>query len=97
MTRSCARTGRTQREPTSNRPSVRAETSPDRRLWTKRDVAQRLQVTTRTVERLRIPCVALPARGTRPIVRYDPGEVKARVALRKSRTLLKIQDGIRHG
>lgn len=63
--------------------------SNDERLWTKREVAEYLSVTTRSVERLGIPRVAMPARGARPIVRYDPAEVKAWVAKRKSRTLLQ--------
>lgn len=63
--------------------------SNDERLWTKREVAEYLCVTTRSVERLGIPRVAMPARGARPIVRYDPAEVKAWVSKRKSRTLLQ--------
>lgn len=63
----------------------------DERLWSKKEVAEFLgNVSTRTVERLDIPRVNLPsARGKkRPIVLYDPAEVKAWVAKRKSRTLL---------
>lgn len=61
----------------------------DERLWTKKEVAEYLGVTTRSVERLGVPRVAMPARGVRPIVRYDPAEVKAWVGKKKSRTLLQ--------
>lgn len=60
----------------------------DERLWTKKEVAEYLGVTTRSVERLGVPRVAMPARGRRPIVRYDPAEVKAWVEKKKSRSLL---------
>jgi hypothetical protein len=60
----------------------------DERLWTKKEVAEYLGVTTRSVERFSIPRVAMPARGKKPIVRYDPAEVKAWVTNRKSRSLL---------
>lgn len=45
------------------------------RLLTKRQVADVLGVGVRTVERLRIPRVAIPSTGNRPIVRYDPDVV----------------------
>lgn len=49
----------------------------DERLWTKAEVAEYLGVTTRTVERLRIPRVQLPGTKRRPIVRFRPDQVKA--------------------
>lgn len=61
------------------------EATTDTPLWTKREVAAYLGVGVRTVERLRIPRVAMPARGSKPIVRYDPAEVKAFVDRSRSR------------
>jgi hypothetical protein len=60
------------------------------RLWNKRELAQYLRVSIRSLERLDIPRIALTGRGaTRPIVRYDPAEVKAWIEKKKSRTLLR--------
>ena len=60
----------------------------DERLWNRREVAEYLGVTPKSVSRLSIPRVTIQGRGERPMVRYDPAEVKAWVAARKSRTLL---------
>ena len=60
------------------------------RLWNKRELAQYLRVSIRSLERLDIPRIALTGRGaTRPIVRYDPAEVKAWIEKKKLRTLLR--------
>ncbi len=60
----------------------------DERLWTRREVAEYLGVAVRSIAALGVPRVALQGSGQRPIVRFDPAEVKAWVAHRKSRTLL---------
>lgn len=57
----------------------------DERLWSKHDVAEYLGVDVRTVTRLRIPRVAMPGRGKKPIVRFDPSQVKAWVESNKTR------------
>jgi len=54
-------------------------------LWTKRELAAYLGVTVRAVERMPIPRVALPGRGKKPIVRYDPAQVRAWVDAMRSR------------
>lgn len=46
-------------------------------LWTKRQVAEYLNINVRSVERLRIPRVAMPMTGKRPVVRFDPVDVRA--------------------
>jgi hypothetical protein len=48
----------------------------DEPLWTKKDVAKFLAVNVRTVERMAIPRVPLPGTGRKPIVRYDPAQVR---------------------
>jgi len=58
------------------------------RLWTKRDVADYLGVNVRTVERMpipRIPILVTP--GRRPIVRYDPEQVRVWVDRWRTRQL----------
>jgi hypothetical protein len=49
----------------------------EEKLWTKREVAEHLALNIRTVERMAIPRVTLPGAGARPIVRYDPVQVRA--------------------
>lgn len=61
----------------------------DERLWTKADVAEYLGVNKRTVERLAIPRIPIPVTGKRPIVRYDPVQVKAWVDGKRTRKLEK--------
>lgn len=61
------------------------------RFWSKRELAEYLGVTVRAVERMSIPRVTLPGRGTRPIVRYDPAQVRAWVDARRSRPIASIQ------
>lgn len=59
-------------------------TSETKRLWRKRDVADFLDCDIRTVERLAIPRVPIRvAPGKRPMVRYDPDEVRAWIEKRK--------------
>lgn len=54
-------------------------------LWTKKDVAAFLKVDVRTVERLGLPRVPIEvAPGKRPMVRYDPAEVREWVERRKA-------------
>lgn len=59
----------------------------DEPLWRKKDVAAYLGVNVRTVERMPIPRVAMPVTGRRPIVRFDPVQVRAWVDARRSRKL----------
>lgn len=61
----------------------------DERLWTKRDVAEYLGVNVRTVERMAIPRVSMRITGRRPVVRYDPAQVKEWVDARRSKKLLR--------
>lgn len=62
---------------------------PTEALWTARQTAEFLGLTERTLRRISVPRVAIYAHpGARPIVRYDPAEVRAWVEARKSRTLL---------
>jgi hypothetical protein len=56
-------------------------------LWTKRDVAAHLAVNVRTVERLPIPRIPIQVTGKRPIVRFDPAQVKAWVDARRTRAV----------
>ncbi len=58
-------------------------------LWTKRELAEYLGVTVRAVERMPVPRVTLPGRGKKPIVRYDPAQVRAWIDARRSRPLAK--------
>jgi hypothetical protein len=61
--------------------------TPDERLWTKRDVADYLGVNVRTVERMPIPRIPIMVTGKRPVVRYDPAQVKAWVDKKRTRKL----------
>lgn len=56
-------------------------------LWTKRELADFLGLTVRAVERMPVPRVELPGRGKKPIVRYDPVQVRAWVDAKRSRPL----------
>lgn len=58
------------------------------RLWTKADVARYLHVNVRTVERLAIPRVHLPATGRRPIVRFRPEQVRAWAEAKSTRAVV---------
>ena len=49
----------------------------DERLWTISHVAEHLGVSVKAARRMAIPCVTLPSSGKRPIVRYDPIQVRA--------------------
>ena len=57
----------------------------EEKLWTKRDVAALLNVDVRTVEGMAIPRVRLPATGKKPIVRFDPVQVRAWIEAQKTR------------
>lgn len=59
----------------------------DEKLWTKRDVAEYLGLNVRTVERMPIPRIPIVVAGKRPVVRYDPVQVKAWVDKRRTRTV----------
>ena len=60
----------------------------DESLWTKRDIARYLQVDVRTVERMAIPRIPIVlVDGQRPIVRYDPVQVRAWIDARRTRKL----------
>lgn len=48
----------------------------DDRLWSKTEVARFLGVSYRTVERMVIPRLRIPGAGSRPLVRYDPLQVR---------------------
>lgn len=61
----------------ANHDDDRAELRMTESLWTKHDVAAFLGVTVRTVESMAIPRVRMPATGRKPIVRFDPDEVRA--------------------
>ena len=54
-------------------------------LWTKRDVAEYLGLNVRTVERLRIPRVSMQITGKRPVVRFDPAQVREWVNARRTK------------
>ena len=58
-------------------------------LLTKQDVAAVLGVNVRTVERMRIPRVALPGTGRKPIVRYKPADVAAYIEAHSSKKMRK--------
>jgi hypothetical protein len=64
---------------------------PREPLWTKRELADYLGVTVRAVERMPIPRVTLPGRGRKPIVRYDPAQVRAWIDARRSRPMKSLQ------
>lgn len=65
-------------------PEPKGQTTDDN-LWTKRDVARYLGLNVRTIERLAIPRVPIMVTGKRPVVRYDPVQVKAWVDARRTR------------
>jgi len=47
------------------------------RLWSARETAKFLGIAERTLRRMRVPRVSLPGSGgDRPIVRYDPAQVR---------------------
>jgi hypothetical protein len=55
-------------------------------LWTADDVAAFLKLSRRAIYSLcGLPRVELPGNGARPIVRYDPAEVRAWAANRSTR------------
>lgn len=55
-------------------------------LWTPREAAEYLGIAERTLRRMRIPRVALPgSNGVRPIVRYDPVQVREWIEAYRSR------------
>jgi hypothetical protein len=60
---------------------------PDECLWTKHDVAAYLRLDARTVERMPIPRIPIMVTGKRPVVRYDPAQVKAWVDKKRTRKL----------
>lgn len=64
---------------------------PREPLWTKRELAEYLGVAVRAVERMPIPRVTLPGRGRKPIVRYDPAQVRAWIDARRSRPMKSLQ------
>ena len=45
-------------------------------LWTQREAADFLRVSTRTLRSSDCPKLALPVRGKKPIVRYSPDAVR---------------------
>jgi hypothetical protein len=59
----------------------------DDRLWTKRELAAFLGVGVRTLQRMAVPRVQLPTTGRRPIVRYDPEQVKDWLNTKRTRAL----------
>lgn len=73
---------------TKTNPSRSGATEP---LWTKRDVAAHLGVAVRTVERMRIPRITLPGTGRKPIVRFDPVQVRAWLDAQRSRPTSSIK------
>lgn len=61
-------------------------------LWSKRELAEFLGVSVRAVERMAIPRVALRTIGSKkPIVRYDPEQVRAWLDAQRSRPLKSIR------
>jgi hypothetical protein len=59
------------------------------RLWTVRELAKYLNISEARARQRGVPRIAIYGTGgRRPIIRYDPAEVKAWVELRKSRSLL---------
>lgn len=63
------------------------------RLWTAEDVAGYLAVSERQVYNLvplGLPTVRLPGTGDRTTLRFDPAEVRAWVAGRKSHSVAKL-------
>lgn len=59
-------------------------------LWTKRELADYLGVALRALDRMPVPRVELPGRGKKPIVRYDPVQVRAWLDARRSRPLKSV-------
>ncbi len=59
-----------------------AETSPAEGLWTQKEAAAFLRVSTRYLRESGCPKVLLPGTGTKgqPLVRYDPRDVRAWMA-----------------
>jgi hypothetical protein len=57
----------------------------EERLWTKRDVAAYLGINVRSVERMPIPRIPIMITGKRPVVRFDPAQVKAWIDARRTR------------
>lgn len=56
-------------------------------LWTKHELAAFLGVDVRTVENMPVPRVELPGRGKKPIVRFDPVQVRAWLDAKRSRPI----------
>lgn len=65
--------------------SAAVQGSEAERLWTKRDVAAYLGLNVRSVERLPIPRVPILVTGRRPVVRYDPAQVRAWIDARRTK------------
>jgi hypothetical protein len=59
----------------------------EERLWTKQDVADYLGVHVRTVENMAIPRIPIPISGKRPLIRFDPVQVKEWVDAKRTRKL----------
>lgn len=57
----------------------------DERLWSKRELAEYLGVHVRTVDRMGIPRIPITITGQRPLVRYDPAQVKAWIDKKRTR------------
>jgi hypothetical protein len=73
--------------------AVAEPTTPAEGLWDAKQTRAFLKVSERTWRRLRgIPRVLLPGIGERPIVRYDPAEVRAWVRSRQSHSVLHPRD-----
>lgn len=58
-------------------------------LWKLTDVANHFGVSTKTVRRMRVPRVAIPGSGVKPIVRYDPKQVRAWWDAYRSKKMLR--------
>lgn len=69
--------------------AANAPESTEGGLWTKHDVAAFLNVDVRSVERMPIPRVHLPGSGRRPIVRFDPEQVKAWIESKRTRPFVR--------
>jgi hypothetical protein len=78
----------------SERPKKVGEHEP---LWTRQDVARLLNVDVRAIDRMPIPRVTLPGRGKKPIVRYDPEQVRAWLDARRSRPIVPVTAARRVG
>lgn len=73
---------------------TKPNTSPpveSERLWTKRELAEYLGITVRSVERMAVPRITLPGTGRKPIVRFDPAQVRAWIDAQRSRPVKQIK------